>query len=191
MKICSVEGCGPASRLVHGWCMKHYKRWNRYGDPHTVLLRKDLTPEERFWPKVDKRGPDDCWLWLGSTARGYGTFRVGSAVEGAHRYSHQLHGGSLTKGMHVDHRCHEPLCVNPNHLRLVTPKQNGENRKGAQRNTVSGTRGVFWHKVRRKWQVTVAGVYVGVFPEYEIHVAGYYARNKRNELYTHNDRDRN
>ncbi|XWX91267.1 HNH endonuclease [Salmonella enterica] len=31
--------------------------------------------------------------------------------------------------MLVDHKCHNTLCVNPSHLRLVTPKQNSENRE--------------------------------------------------------------
>ena len=27
------------------------------------------TLEERFWAKVDKRGPDDCWDWLEEASR--------------------------------------------------------------------------------------------------------------------------
>lgn len=25
--------------------------------------------EERFWEKVDKRGADECWVWLGATIK--------------------------------------------------------------------------------------------------------------------------
>lgn len=31
-KICSVEDCDRPSR-VRGWCLKHYSRWQRHGDP--------------------------------------------------------------------------------------------------------------------------------------------------------------
>src|SRR5215203_4992149 len=32
--------------------------------------------KERFWSKVDRRGPHDCWPWLGALLRhGYGQVR--------------------------------------------------------------------------------------------------------------------
>ena len=30
--------------------------------------------EERFWEKVDRRGPDECWPWTAYSDR-YGYFR--------------------------------------------------------------------------------------------------------------------
>lgn len=33
MKVCSIEGCGPAPRLVKGFCNKHYQAWYKHGDP--------------------------------------------------------------------------------------------------------------------------------------------------------------
>lgn len=29
---------------------------------------------ERFWTKVDVRGPDECWPWLAAITDGYGRF---------------------------------------------------------------------------------------------------------------------
>jgi hypothetical protein len=38
-----------------------------------VAAKKDIY--ERFWMKVDKRGPDDCWEWTANrNSRGYGRF---------------------------------------------------------------------------------------------------------------------
>ena len=37
-----------------------------------------MTEIERFWAKVDKRGPDDCWEWTGRRyEHGYGNFWAG------------------------------------------------------------------------------------------------------------------
>lgn len=35
---------------------------------------------DRFWSKVDVRGPDDCWEWRGArNLKGYGTMTYPSA----------------------------------------------------------------------------------------------------------------
>ena len=84
-------------------------------------IRKSV--ESRFWSKVDKSG--DCWNWTGAkNANGYGllTFWIdGKAIlRGAHRISKQLAGESIDS-MHVHHECHNPKCVNPAHLTVLSP----------------------------------------------------------------------
>lgn len=69
----------------------------------------------------------------------------------AHRLSIKVLNGEPPVGI-VDHICHEPSCVNPEHLCAVTPKQNAENRRSAQMNGKSGICGVSWNKRDRKWQ---------------------------------------
>ena len=82
--------------------------------------------------------------------------------------------------------------MNPDHLRAVTPKQNNENRAGASPRSKSGVRGVHWREDCQKWQALVhAGPkmhHVGYFDD--LAEAGEAARLKRNELFTHNDKDR-
>ena len=90
-----------------------------------------LPIEERFWSKVDRRGPDDCWLWIGGRrGNGYGMLRVGSMADGtrrrmpAHRVSWELAHGAISGGLWVLHACDTPLCCNPSHLFLGTRADN-------------------------------------------------------------------
>lgn len=84
---------------------------------------------QRFWEKVDKRGPDDCWEWTGAL-NGTGLQRYGRIgidavrVEYAHRVSWTIHKGHIPKGLIVMHACDNPRCVNPDHLSVGTKSDN-------------------------------------------------------------------
>lgn len=71
----------------------------------------------RFWRKVDRRGPDECWLWQGSCFdNGYGQFSIYPRNVKAHRFSYELAHGPIPTGFAVMHSCDNPPCVNPAHL---------------------------------------------------------------------------
>lgn len=96
-------------------------------------MRKVRAPEERFFAKVEVQ-LNGCWLWTGGVADGYGRFHIGYETDdtvktvGAHRWSWEHANGSIPEGHQIDHvkakGCTSKLCVNPDHLEPVTPREN-------------------------------------------------------------------
>lgn len=69
---------------------------------------------DRFWAKVDRRGDDECWPWLGAiSTQGYG--RAGKRGY-AHRLAYELAVGSIPDELEIRHACDNPPCCNPAHL---------------------------------------------------------------------------
>lgn len=167
----------------------HYGRLQRNGDP---IIGGILPMPERFWAKVEKA--DSCWNWTGAKGGGpgYGQISIMTKKIWAHRWSYENSYGPIPDGMHVDHICFNPACVNPAHLRLATPKQNQENHLGAQRNSISGVRGVHPHKPSGRWLASLMHnrqtIRIGLFDTIEEAEKAVIAR--RNELFTHNYVDR-
>jgi hypothetical protein len=102
---------------------------------------------ERFWARVRKAGPDECWLWTGGkNSYGYGILRTArlGRPRGAHRFSWELHNGAIPDGLQVLHRCDVRNCVNPAHLFLGNNQDNTADKvaKGRQ-SALRGEKQVF------------------------------------------------
>jgi len=83
------------------------------------------TVEKRFWSKVDRRGPDECWPWIGGTrVRQYGMFCVNGGKQLAHRFAWTLVCGEIPDGLAACHKCDNPTCCNPSHLFLGSQSDN-------------------------------------------------------------------
>lgn len=83
----------------------------------------------RFWPKVDRRSPEECWPWVGTlNAAGYGHLWGGRDDPRewlkAHRVAYELLVGPIPAGLVLDHLCRNRRCVNPDHLEPVNLVEN-------------------------------------------------------------------
>jgi hypothetical protein len=147
-----------------------------------------LTPS-RLREVVHYDPSSGVFVWLIAPA---GRFRVGGVAGSRHsqgyrkimidRHSYLAHRLAwlwMTGKWPVAQIDHINLDKNDNHwsnLRLATNSQNCANRN-AQRNNTSGFKGVYWHKLGRKWaaQIWVFGecIYLGLFDTAEEAHAAY------------------
>lgn len=190
-KICTIEDCDRPC-CGRGWCRMHYSRWRRHGDPLAggPFIDPVLTPE-KFWSLIPS-GPN-CAEWpRGIDVNGYGEAIYQGAKWRAHRLAYRLAHGEIPDGMEIDHICHNRACVKPSHLRLATRKQNSENHPGAQSNSKSGVRGVYWNERRQRWhgQVCHSGKRITVPSSRSLAEVEAAVVSLRLQLFTHNDRDR-
>lgn len=83
---------------------------------------------QRVFSKLHVVHPAGCWWWTGALDRhGYG--RVGKGRRGwgmlpAHRAVYLLLVGPIPQGYEPDHLCLNPPCCNPDHLEIVTKREN-------------------------------------------------------------------
>lgn len=76
----------------------------------------------RFVEKIDYSS--ECWTWSGSLdTSGYGLFRDGKLWK-AHRWAWTRTVGPIPPRMQIDHLCRNRACVNPDHMEVVTQREN-------------------------------------------------------------------
>jgi hypothetical protein len=125
---------GFCGRRSHCKACCSVARHARYRLAHPVPRgRRSLA--DRFWEKVDRRGPDECWIWTAAKEKGYGIIGRGGR-EGnllAHRVAYELLVGPIPEGLTLDHFRMNPgprnapcskACGNPAHLEPVTMVEN-------------------------------------------------------------------
>lgn len=87
-----------------------------------IMARWKKTMLDRFWAKVWVDKHTDCWLWTGKIAnRGYAVISKGTKRYLAHRWAYGHFIGPIRPDQHAHHTCQTPRCVNPYHIKPVTP----------------------------------------------------------------------
>lgn len=156
---------------AHYW--RNHKYGSPTANSGGRLIRSNL---DRFWDKVNKNGPipdyaphlGPCWVWTGaSSVGGYGALRINLAAANdqsyrlntrvknsgilgktvkAYRFSWEIANGPIPAGLHIDHLCRVPACVNPNHLEPVTQAENNRRNPNWVGNDRSRARYTHWPK---------------------------------------------
>ena len=88
-----------------------------------------INKHEKFLSFISVNKESQCWEWTKARYRsGYGVFatyenktRVNYM---AHRVSFTIFKRPIREGMIIDHKCLNKSCVNPDHLREVTDREN-------------------------------------------------------------------
>jgi hypothetical protein len=156
-------GCGEKTNIipqnhtkngyVKGEYYKYIKYHNRRKSPVEYIVNEET----------------DCWEWQrAKNNKGYGHFlNKERKTILAHRFYYEKYKGFIPQGFELDHICHNPGCVNPEHLRLTTKAKNCMNKNKGLGKGSSKYKGVFWHSLAKKWQAGIGcygeAFYLGLF----------------------------
>ena len=122
---CTIDGCdGPVKVQSRGLCNRHYRRYQRHGDP--TGGRPKHGSGMAFLQSIAGTQETDCIQW--PFGKGRGTVHVDGRKEPAARTVCRLtHGEPPTEGRwEAAHSClnGDNGCVNPNHIRWATHAEN-------------------------------------------------------------------
>jgi hypothetical protein len=106
---------------------------------HAKAHRTRMQPSDliRFLGKIDVDEHTGCWIWNAcKDDSGYGQFRWAGRAYWAHRIAYVNFKRPIPDLVQIDHKkpCHNPSCVNPDHLRALSHSANAAdaNRRRAE-----------------------------------------------------------
>lgn len=117
--VCELRGLGLKQTTIAWLVGLSHPSVSRILAAHGIArtcVTTELPPEVRFWHYV-REDSAGCWVWTGGRSKGYGAFhpKSGTSVR-AHRFAYEQVVGEIPEGLHLDHLCRNPPCVNPFHL---------------------------------------------------------------------------
>lgn len=128
--VCAIKDCGGA-RHLRGWCNRHYKRWQRHGDPQgggTAIG----APHAYLDEALRTASGDECMLWpFAQNGVGYGIVTYNSRNKLVTReVCERTYGPAPSRSHHAAHTCGNGHlgCFNPRHVRWATPEENNRDK---------------------------------------------------------------
>jgi hypothetical protein len=93
--------------------------------PHLQIPALSEDDRARFEALVDRSDPDGCWLFSGrERSLGYRYAIIRGQMFQAHRVAYALATGTDPGDLTVEHACSNRSCVRPEHLELMTRREN-------------------------------------------------------------------
>jgi hypothetical protein len=137
-RTCSIDGC-EREAIARGWCVLHWGRWRRNGDPLAPVKRKAADGEPLAWlvALVAETVREGCRDW----PFGVDHSCDDRAMLGRRKAGHialELDGRPRppAPGNNMLHSCDRPICVAPWHLRWGTIAENRADCVGRNRHVV-------------------------------------------------------
>lgn len=124
----TCEACGePFQRRYSSRRVARYCDVRCFHEVRSAERRAPAAVIGRLMAKVEISPESGCWIWQGRLDdSGYGRFatrdRAFSAL--AHRAAYELLVERVANGMQLDHLCRNRACYNPEHLEVVTAREN-------------------------------------------------------------------
>lgn len=108
-----------------GWSANHARPPPTLPRLHHLVLRVGAVRTE-FGAVVSRANEpaSNCIVAGGQPSSKYLKLQRGARRVGAHVFVWEYVNGPVPAGLHIDHLCRAPRCVNPDHLEAVTPKEN-------------------------------------------------------------------
>lgn len=121
-KKCDVLSCEKIAKANRKLCGMHALRYMRY---KSYDLPCRISNTDKFKLKLKYNEDTGCLEWIGYRGKkGYGVIYVNGKSTRAHRYSWEMHNGSIPKNMCICHHCDNPACCEISHLFLGTHEEN-------------------------------------------------------------------
>lgn len=80
---------------------------------------------DRLQNKISPEPMSGCWIWTGAlSTKGYGRYGIKNRTYAAHRVVFEIFREGIPENMQLDHLCRNRQCVNPDHLEIVSNREN-------------------------------------------------------------------
>ena len=112
---------------IHTTC---YEGANRMDYEEYLIVKLSAKEVVGIFDRIAIDAQTGCWIWTGARSNGRARIIHYDRPEQVHRVLYAWRYGPIPRGdphhrnLVLDHLCNNGLCVNPDHLKMVTQKEN-------------------------------------------------------------------